>query len=335
MRIGLVITVKNEERILRENLLYHKVIGIEKAFVYFDGTTDASYESIKDLDYVEKSNSVEKDIYQSLVCLKNFINNYKEHHTARQCLNTYDALQKCKKQNIDWLISIDADELIITHKTECSNLKSFFRKIPKTYDVVNFKPFEILQTQLHFENVFKEAILFKSSPQLKNRIDRIYKKLLNPFENKFHKFPYWYGQHLGKTAIRVNSSKEIVPKNVHRVVYNDGDLTNQIEKVGMLHYHMYDSDDFIKKFKNFEKHPNTFLSGNNIEGIKMLCRDIVNSGLYSSKQLEDYFKKYILFNEKEINKLKKNRNLLFQKRKHDTITVITSVNKVFAKITIK
>ncbi|WP_370392210.1 glycosyltransferase family 2 protein [uncultured Winogradskyella sp.] len=332
MRIGLVITVKNEERILRKNLLYHNEIGIDKAFVYFDGTTDAGRESIQDLKYVELLNSIGKDIYESSKGLINFIKNYEEHHTARQCLNTYDALQKCKQENIDWLISIDADELIITHLTECSNLKSLFDKIPESYDVVNFKPFEVLQTQIHFNNVFKESILFKSSPKIKNRIDRVYKKLFNPFENKFHKFSYWYGQHLGKTAIRVNSSKEIVPKNVHRVVYEDNSSINCIDKLGMLHYHMYDSNDFIKKFKNFEKHPDTFLSGNNIEGIKMLCRDIVNSGLYNSRQLEDYFKKYILFNEKEVNKLKNNRNRLLQKRQQATITKITSVNKVFSKI---
>src|SRR5690554_2638693 len=108
MKIGLVITVKNEERILRQNLLYHKAIGVDKVFVYFDDSTDNGKTSISDLEFVEIADSVTEDLYRHIESLDDFFTQAKEHHTARQCLNTYDAIQKSKVSNIDWLISIDA-----------------------------------------------------------------------------------------------------------------------------------------------------------------------------------------------------------------------------------
>lgn len=111
MRVAIVITAKNEERLLKQNLRYHFALGLHKAFVYFDGVTDKGPETIKDLTGVVIQDSVEPEKFKHLEFLDKFTSNAKEHHTARQCLNTYDAKLKCQQEGIDWLISIDADEL--------------------------------------------------------------------------------------------------------------------------------------------------------------------------------------------------------------------------------
>ena len=329
MTIGLVLTVKNEARILRQNLLYHKAIGVDKVFVYFDNSTDNGKALVRDLDFVEVSDSVSEDLYGEVECLQKFNSKAKIHHTARQCLNTYDAIEKCKLLNIDWLISLDADELVITHKSEASQLKTFFKTIESSIDVVNFKPYEILQTKHHYDNVFAEAILFKSTYMFTNKIDRVFKKFYNPFSRKTLSFSYWYGHHMGKSAIRINSTNKIIPQNVHRMVYVDNSNVRSIDKKGLLHYHIYDGEDFIKKFKNFKNHPNTFLSGNKVKGIKLLCRDIVNSDSYNYESLIKYFEKHIMFHPEEIRKLITNRNCFFIKRKQKTVVKITSVQSVF------
>lgn len=284
MKIAIVITAKNEARILRSNILYHKEIGVCKAFIYFDNTTDNGKSSISDIDIVEISDAV-LDKYDDIEVLEKFTQKAKKHHTARQCLNTYDALQKSKKLGIDWLISIDADELVITDKNEISDLNSFFSKINDSVDLVNFKPYEIVQDRSHFNNVFAEASYFKVIHKFSRRIDQIYKPFYNPFNKNYIKFSYWYGQHLGKAALRVNSKQEILPKNVHRYTYADGNRINSVSNKGMLHYHMFDAKDFIKKFKNFKDRPNHFLSGNKVDSLKLLCRDIVNSKDFTEEAL--------------------------------------------------
>ena len=52
MKIGLVLTVKNEERLLRTNLIYHKALGVSNIFVYFDNSKDGGRNSIEDLEDV-------------------------------------------------------------------------------------------------------------------------------------------------------------------------------------------------------------------------------------------------------------------------------------------
>ena len=158
MKIALVITVKNEERILRDNLIYHNALGISKAFVYLDKSTDGTKESIQDLDFVTISDSVVKEKYASLEYLHKFIATYETHHTARQCLNTFDAKQSCQLLGIDWLISIDADELIVLNRKifEFNSLPNFFTILNSDVDEVNFKTFEVVAKEKKYNNVFAE-----------------------------------------------------------------------------------------------------------------------------------------------------------------------------------
>src|SRR5690554_8106860 len=101
MKIALVLTVKNEFRLLRNNLLYHKAIGVDRAFVYFDNTTDNGRESIADLDFATISDSVSPGKYAHLKYLHKFNSHAAEHHTARHCLNPFADQQICNRKNKD------------------------------------------------------------------------------------------------------------------------------------------------------------------------------------------------------------------------------------------
>lgn len=324
MKIAIVLTVKNEERILRNNLLYHKAIGVDKAFVYFDNTSDKGKESIADLDFVSNSNSVNADNYTHLEYLDKFTSQAIEHHTARQCLNTFDAHQQCKAEGIDWLISLDADELICTDFQNPSNLKSFFNEIPSEVEVVYFKTLEAVQHKMQYQNVFAEETLFKA-----NR-NAYFKTFYNPFAQSKQRFSWWYGQTLGKGAIRPD--RNLIPHNVHRFRNLNGSKPTALKKDAILHYHVYDAEDFIKKFKNFSDRPNTFLSGNKVEDIKLLLRDIVNTSGLDKKQLEHYFKDNLLFNEKEMNKMKKGRKNFLFKFNPAPIQEVNSVMRTFKNL---
>lgn len=330
MKIGIVYTVKNEERLLRKNILYHKAIGIDYFFVYLDSPTDNTEDSIKDLDYVDVQKSISSEKYKSLSYLEKFTSQAKEHHTARQCLNTFDAKQKCFDKKIDWLISIDADELFTPNLVENENGNTFFNNIPENIDVVNFKVYEALQRKVAYDNVFAEETLFKSRHIFKSRFEKLFKYIYNPFNKEYVKFSYWYGQHLGKAAIRVDS--KIIPHNVHRYKnYNESKL-QLINKGSLLHYHFYDAKDFIKKFENFKEHPNTFLSGNKVGNLKLLLRDVVNKTDMTIKQLEDYFVDNLMFSEKEVKNLMRNKLFFILPRKEKALKKIETVKAVFKTI---
>ncbi len=324
MKIAIVLTVKNEARLLRNNLLYHKAIGVDEIFVYFDNTTDNGKESIADLDFVNIDNSVAADKYAYLSYLKKFTSQAVEHHTARQCLNTFDAQQQSKAAGINWLISIDADELICTDFQKPSNLKLFFKDISAEVEVVNFETLEALQCKKNYENVFAEETLFKSNRTV------FFKSFYNPFTKAKQEFSWWYGQTMGKGAIRIN--KDLIPHNVHRYKRMDGKTPVTLIKANVLHYHAYDAEDFIKKFSNFSDHPNTFLSGNKVEDIKLLLRDVVNSSGLDQEELENYFSENLLFGEKEVVKIKKGKKYLFFNIKPEPIKKVQSVKMTFKNL---
>ncbi|WP_313113736.1 glycosyltransferase family 2 protein [Aequorivita sediminis] len=324
MKIALVITVKNEVRLLRNNLLYHKVIGVDKVFVYFDNTTDSGRESVADLDFVQTSNSVAADKYVSLPYLKKFTSQAAQHHTARQCLNTYDAQQKCKEEGIDWLISIDADELICTDLQKQSDLKSFFNTIPKGTELVDFTTLEVLQQKESYTNVFAEESNFKVNKQV------FYLPIRNPFTKSKQKFPWWYGHTMGKSAVCVGAN--LIPHNVHRYKHIDGTSPKRVVKGNVLHYHAYDAEDFIKKFTNFSDRPDVFLSGNKVEDLKLLLRDVVNRSGMSRRELEYYFKENLMFTEKQVKKFKKGRKYFFIKITPKPIELVESVKSTFKQL---
>jgi len=288
-------TVKNEERILRKNILYHQSIGVSHFFIYFDGTTDKGRESIIDLENVTSSKSVSKETYQNNQSLELFIDRYVTHHTARQCLNTHDAKQQCKRDGIDWLISIDPDELVVPDNKK--DVISFFKDINQKIDLVHFNVYECLQRKEHYTDVFREEVLFKrETPFIRNSF---FPDILNTGRVKNS---YVYGHSAGKAALRVNS--QIIPWTVHTYTTSSGTPPNTIHVGKLLHYHSYDFEDFMKKFTNFRNYPSTLIHGDLSERQKKFFVNLVNSSNLRQKELRSFFTQHILFSRSELFKIR-------------------------------
>ena len=328
MKIGLVMTVKNEERLLCQNIFYHKAIGVDSIFVYFDNTTDNGFNLIKDIQGVITKKSVLPDKYIGIPELKKFWGNADEHHTARQCLNTYDALQQCRVCNIDWLISIDADELLLTDLKGKINIKDFFANcFENNIDIVQLVPLEVIARKFNYNLVMAEETYFKTKKNFKSKLDQIYKKVYNPYTNKYITTSYWLGHTMGKAAINVKSN--IIPYNVHR--YSLVDPHRKIKKIQkgfLLHYHLYDFKDFKKNYEKFKDHPPYFLSGNTIEKLKSLYINLVNDSVYNEEDLEKYYKNNLQFTPKKIKKLNKTRLFNLFPRKEKAIVKIAYPKQV-------
>ncbi len=329
MRVALVITVKNEARLLRQNLRYHLAIGIEKIYVYFDGTTDNGKQLIANIEGVESNDSISAEKFKHLDYMEHLCSNANVIHTARQCLNTYDAQMKCRDLGIDWLISLDADELFLTDYKNAINLSAFFEPL-KSFDVIQLQTLEVLTTKIAYQNVMLEETQFKVQKNFKSHFNRIYYSFYNPYNRQSIVHSYWLGHNMGKLAIRVNS--ETIPKNVHRYKTIDESPLKSIKRGFLLHYHLYDFKDFLKKYKNFKAHPNTFLSGNNIGALKTLWRDMVNDKQFSEAYLKDYFQKNILIDKKKYRQLLYLRYFSFIKRKMPAIVNVTLPKEVLEKV---
>ena len=328
MKVAIVITAKNEVRLLKHNLDYHFRLGINKAYVYFDGATDRGPESIKDFPNVDVQNSVDAETYRHLTFLDKFTSNASEHHTARQCLNTYDAKMKCEEEGIDWLISLDADELFYPG-FDTKDLTIFFNGL-KAYDIIKLVPLEVINKKMSYTNVMAEETLFKTKKNFTSKLDQIYFNIKNPYGNKPFRTSYWFGHTMGKSIINVKSN--VIPKNVHRYETKDDSEISSKMKGNILHYHMYDFEDFFKKFKNFEHHPPVFLSGNDIGSLKSLWIKLVNDPNISQEELREYYKSNILFDAKKLKRLRKTRVMNVINRKEKATVKINLPKEILSEV---
>jgi hypothetical protein len=327
-KVAIVITAKNEERLLEHNLNYHFGLGISKAYVYFDGVTDGGPDSIKDIPNVDMQDSIDANTYKHLSFLNKFTSNALEHHTARQCLNTYDAKLKCEKEGIDWLISIDADELFYPGP-DTKDLSLFFKNLEE-FDIIKLPPLEVINKKMSYTNVMLEETLFKTKKNFKFKLDQIYFDIKNPYSQKPFTTSYWLGHTMGKCILNVKS--DMIPKNVHRYETKDGIKIKSITKGNILHYHIYDFEDFVKKYQNFKNRADTFLSGNKIGSLKSLLIQLVNDPNVSKEELRQYYKSNILFDTKKLKRLHKTRLMNIVKRKEKTIVEINLPKEILSNL---
>ena len=161
--------------------------------------------------------------------------------------------------------------------------------------------------------LFAEAVLFKRPGARVGRpVFDPFKEKLRRFERKdsrfgglpvpkIRRFDWWYGHHDGKCAVRVDL--DLFPL-IHRFEGLDGRKLVTEEGGYLLHYFMYDVEDFIKKYRSYAKQPDRWLYGTMIQYRKRLWRDMVNDPSLSEDFIRSYYGRWIAFDEEEIDRMR-------------------------------
>ncbi|MFC1867057.1 glycosyltransferase family 2 protein [Thermodesulfobacteriota bacterium] len=326
MKVGIAITVKNEESLLRYNLLYHHYLGVENFYVFSDGSTDGTIQSIEHLPFVSIYPSLLAKDFKFSSEIREFLEKAETHNTARQCLNVCFAIEKGRECALNWLISLDADELICLdfHNIKKGQLIDFFKSIKPNIEAVRFPTLEIVQRRLMYRNVFAEETLFKLQ---KNRIRR---RIYDPNKNKMWSLNGFYGHTYGKSALRLTVDAK--PKTVHEFIKYKGATLNTIKAGYLLHYILYSFDGFINQNKNKMDCPNTYLYGKSVAYVPtLLWRNIVNDPKYPLDYIKNYFETNVMFNQNEVCRLRKNKYFGFFPKRANLVEV-TSVKKTFNQL---
>ncbi len=326
MKIALTITIRNERRLLRPNLLYHRFLGVDTAFVFSDNTTDDTLEGIGDLHFVRVCPSVSPGDFSGRAGFETLVEKAPLHHTARQCLNAAVAMEAAIREGFDWMVCLDADELICLdfHSVDKGGLAGYLGSVDEEIAQVRFQTLEVVQHGVDFGNVFARETLFKrNSPDIRRRI-------YDPFKRKRWTKRGFYGHNQGKSALRLGA--RAIPRTVHSFMGADGGTLNTLKEKFLLHYYCYDFSDFVKKFKNFKDRPDTFINGEAVAYVpKLLWRDMVNCPAFSTEALKKYYRKYVVFKKRNVRRLRKTRRFgLFHKQ--PAVIEIDSVRKVFARM---
>jgi len=295
-KLGLVITQKNEVAILNYNIEYHRHMGISHFYIFDDGSTDTSMNTVPDAEGIYKFHETDflniPDEMES-IRLKALDGNW----MGRQILNTYKALQLAKKQSVDWLFFIDADELVFLGSEKEDSFRKVFSEIELDIDVVHFNTvFEVVQNRGSCDNIFKSSTYFKT-PEYHKSNER---NILNPMLDEIVKLKGYFGHTRGKQAARVKSN--LLPKSSHSFKKRNGDNPKIMTLGQILHYHGCSFNEFIKQ--NSIRHPSHFIYGKDVPYYpKLFWRNLVLDSGMTTSELRTYYEQWIMFSDEEIARL--------------------------------
>jgi hypothetical protein len=320
--VAAVVTVRNERDLLRQNILFHRYLGVSRFYVFIDGSTDDTPRTVADLDCVEllpsiSTGSLLADAHRGRLeqsaRFRLTVESAHSHHTARQILNTCAALERARASGISWLLSFDADELLCpdTDTLARDQLAWLLSEIDAGVEQVVFPPLEMLQRDTTYSNVFAEATVFKR-PDAQNPhpvYDPFKKQLLWYHQHAAagidgsvrytERFSWWYGHRAGKYAVRVGAG--VVPL-VHHCEYYGGGQPASVARGCLLHYTLYNCGAFINKFRNFGRYPDRQEHGVPLTYRKRLWRDLVNDEEHAGQDICSYYRRWVAFSNAELQR---------------------------------
>jgi hypothetical protein len=139
-RFAITYTVKNEATLLPDAIAYHRELGCSRIYVFFDGTTDNSRELVNDFEWVRCADSIEpQSLNDPPAWIRQILPRWKESMDVRKRINTYMAAQSASDEGIEWLISIDPDELLLLDQQASGpprRCEDFFAGIAQNVDQI-------------------------------------------------------------------------------------------------------------------------------------------------------------------------------------------------------
>jgi len=298
-----VISVKNEHRLIRDNVLYHRYLGASAVYVYDDGCTDGTMESLADIDIVVARKSITPDELPPLPpwlpederrCLLGNAG-----INCRKAANCAHAMCLARARGIEWMLQIDADELIYPFENLRPNrLVELLASIHSDFNVVRFPSVEVLPVSEHVDRAFSDCTYFI------RQISTCSTVLFDVYENEEFVVPTpMVGHFVGKVAARL-SAPVFASGNPHR--FEEPDHRRTEVRLSdhvwcLLHFQSYDYTDFFKKHTNFSSESQDYsgtlysiMQPPTVVRHKSMWRRMANDPAFGEEGLRAYYVKWIL-----------------------------------------
>ncbi len=296
-RIALAVTVRDESRLLRANLEYHHHLGVDRAFVYLDEEDDRTSRTVVDLPFVEISQCVPPVRFADVPGLEAFVDGWQTHLSARQSLNVIDAMSRASEQGCEWLLSIDADELVCIDRqwADPGALSERLAKLAPQVDSAWFPNLEVVQGLGEADLIFGEAIYFKRPDTPPRNVIR------DPRSGARVSRTSFFGHSAGKSAVRLKRPTR--PRSSHHFVTPSGESLTEAIVGELLHYYAYDFDDWVRRCRSYRGHADRHITGQAVEPQKLLWIDLVADQAMSRDALERYYNETIAFDAAALGRL--------------------------------
>ena len=158
-------TVKDEAKLLALAIPYYIQSGCSRIYLYWDGTTDNSKELVKQYgDIIVCRDTVEAHELKEIPEWVHEISpRWRESMDVRKRINTLHAARLAFDEGIDWITSVDPDELIIPSKDAIDPkgaISTFLSNVSEHKNLLFLSNLEAVPTSDESNNPFVECNLF-------------------------------------------------------------------------------------------------------------------------------------------------------------------------------
>jgi len=264
--LAMALVIRDEARFLRDHLLYHRAMGVRRAYVYLDRCTDDTPAIAESFDWVEA-------IHRDRDPADRFMS---EHQT--KCLA--DAAERARAGGIRWLIHVDPDEFArgddpyprrlprpffadcrpIEQRLAAASLTAMLARLPDGVDQVVLRPMDGLPIASRAEARARD---FATIDHFQNR-GAIRRDILDPTTGKVVRFRQTLGHYKGKAIIRLDAANGVQPASAHRWQSADGGKLATLRAGLHYHYITIDAALWLDKHRKFAEYPATWQKGSKV-----------------------------------------------------------------------
>ena len=278
-KIGLALVARDEERFLAQNLAHHRSAGVARAYVYLDRCADRSGEIARSFDFAEV-------IPRDRSADHAFMSSYQTEVLA-------DALGRARRDGIDWLLHVDADEFASADLPDliarsATRLRGFGRRV----DQLILRTVEAVPTPLDDGQTFADLCWFQDGGALG-------RDLLDPTDGEIKRLDHWLGGRRGKSLVRV--AADVEPDSAHAWRRAGGGKLTTIHAGLHYHYVVTDWRHWLEKYRKFSEYPATWEKGGAVRFPKQAWKEA--SVKMNDQEAKEYFNRWVAVPAAELARL--------------------------------
>ena len=288
---AIVYTVRNEAALLPASIAYHAAAGCARFYVFWDGTTDDAPMLLRGRDDVVAQDSVTPDRLTGAGALRIDPARWAEDSRVRQRVNAAHAAMLAAADGIEWLLSIDPDELVVANvgapaDGNVSRIDTMLAAVADEVDQVLVPNLEVVASGGDTLFPFAERTVFHARrPRARAAWRGIRLALLRMVRS--HRLAAWFDHGFWKVVSLGRSPRtmrdpwtgRIVPRGhhlgyhsykafirtarahrfdfaVHRWLGSTGGKPRTVRAGLVLHYDLVSADALARKFRQRQPRPN-------------------------------------------------------------------------------
>lgn len=232
---------------------------------------------------------------------------------ARQMLNVGVVMRRALEEGVDWLLHLDADEVIAPYDP-ARPLLEYLADQPARIDEVIFPNFEVVPESEEIEDPFRELTLFKKSPYYLRYKE--FEHLYTAWNGASGRFKLFNAYITGKAALRLaDVDAPFVPYSVHHFLPMRFTENVHIEDAGgpvVLHYPHCGLRRFLARFTGFNaERMDTYGEASFEDDLYGEARRLVREG--RAAELPDLYRRRVMLEEPGLRARLERRGYVFRK----------------------